>query len=132
MKTISANISKTLQIGSYLDCADNSGANLIQIIAVKGYKGVKRRRAIAGVANLVVAAVKKGVPKMRHEIVLAVIIRQRKEYRRKNGMRVKFEDNAAVLMNEKNETRGNRIKGPVAKEAVERFSTIGKIATMVV
>ena len=58
--------------------------------------------------------------------------RQKKEYRRPNGMRIKFEDNAAVLINEKGEPRGTRIKGPIAKEVVERFSVIGKIATIVI
>jgi large subunit ribosomal protein L14 len=63
---------------------------------------------------------------------MAVIIRQRKEYRRANGMRIKFEDNAAVLINEKLEPRASEIKGPVAKEVVERFPAVGKIATIVV
>jgi len=121
-----------LQAGSYIKCADNTGANLLQIIAVKGYKGVKTRIPRCGVGNWVICSVKQGDPKLKHEVVQAVIVRQRKEYRRKNGMRIKFEDNAAVLINEKGETRGTKIKGPIAKEVVERFSVIGKIATMVV
>ena len=132
MKAISASMTKTLHTGSYLKCIDNTGAQTLQIIAVKKYKGVKRRKPKAGVGDIVVCAVKKGIPKMKHEVVDAVIVRQKKEYMRKNGMRTEFEDNAAVLINERKEARGTRIKGPVAKEAVERFSTIGKIATMVV
>lgn len=132
MKPVSAKITKALQTGSFLKCADNTGAQELQLISVKGYKGVKRRRARAGVADIVVCSVKKGDPKMRHEVVLAVIVRQRKEYRRANGMRIKFGDNAAVLINEKGEPRGTDIKGPIAKEVVERFSVVGKIATMVV
>ncbi len=132
MKAIGANITGGLEVESYLKCADNSGADEIQIIAVKGYKGVKSRRATAGVGDVIFCTVKKGDPKIRHEVVQAVIIRQRKEYRRPNGLRVEFEDNAAVLVNEKGEPRGTRIKGPVAREAIERFSTIGKISSIVV
>ncbi|NOZ81648.1 MAG: 50S ribosomal protein L14 [Candidatus Micrarchaeota archaeon] len=132
MKAVSARVTRGLQVGSYVKCTDNSGAQLLKIIAVKGYKGVRRRRASCGVGSLVVCSVKKGDPKLRKEVVLAVIVRQKKEYRRKNGLRVKFEDNAAVLVNEKLMPRASEIKGPVAKEAVERFSSIGKIASMVV
>jgi large subunit ribosomal protein L14 len=132
MKPISAKITRGLQVGSYIKCADNTGALELQIISVKGYKGVKRRTPGCGVGSWIMAAVKKGDPKMKHEIVHAVIIRQKKEYRRRSGMRVMFEDNAAVLINEKGEPRGTKIKGPVAKEVVERFSVIGKISTMVI
>jgi large subunit ribosomal protein L14 len=132
MKAISARVTKCLEVGSYLKCTDNSGAKLLQIIAVKGYKGVRRRRARAGVGDIVVCSVKKGDPKLRKQIVLAVIVRQRKEYRRPNGIRIKFEDNAAVLINEKREPRASEIKGPIAKEVVERFSAVGKIASIVV
>ena len=132
MKPVSAKVTRALQTGSVIKCADNSGATQLKVISVKRYHGVARRMASAGVAGLVVCSVKKGDPKIKHEVVNAVIIRQRMEYRRKNGMRIKFEDNAAILVNEKGEPRGTRIKGPVAKEAVERFSMIGKIATIVV
>jgi large subunit ribosomal protein L14 len=131
MKSITATLSRGLESGSNLVCADNSGATLIQIISVKGIHGVARRRASAGIADMVIAAVKRGDPKMRHEVVMAVIVRTAKEYRRPNGIRVSFEDNAAVLVNEKGDPRGTRIKGPIAKEVVERWSTIGKIATTV-
>jgi large subunit ribosomal protein L14 len=132
MKPISARITKGLQVGSYINCADNTGASVLQIISVKGYKGVKTRHPGCGVGSWIICSVKKGDPKMKHQVVHAVIVRQKKEYRRKSGIRVKFEDNAAVLTNEKGEPRGTKIKGPIAKEVVERFSVIGKIATMVV
>ena len=131
MKPISATMTKSLQAGSFIKCADNSGANLLQIIAVKGYKGVKNRSPRCGVGDWIIAAVKVGDSKLVHEVVQAIIVRQKKEYRRKSGLRVKFEDNAAVLVNEKGEPRGTKIKGPIAKEVVERFSMIGKIATTV-
>lgn len=132
MKAMSTKISKGLQTESILRCADNTGAQKLQIIAVRGYKGVKRRQAKAGIGDIIVCTVKKGDPKIMHEVVRAVIIRQKKEYRRPSGIRIKFEDNAAVLVNERDEARGTFIKGPVAKEAIERFSTIGKISTIVV
>ncbi len=132
MKGVSAKVTRGLQVGSLVKCADNSGAKLLKIIAVKGYKGVRRRRGGCGVGSVVVCSVKKGDPKIRKEVVLAVIIRQRKEYRRKDGMRIRFEDNAAVLINDKMLPRASEIKGPVAREVVERFSAIGKIASMVV
>jgi large subunit ribosomal protein L14 len=131
MKPVSAKITKTLQAGSYLNCADNSGATLLQVIAVKGYKGVKSRSPRCGVGDWIICAVKDGDSKIVHEVVHAIIIRQKKEYRRTNGMRIKFEDNSAVLINDKGEPRGTKIKGPIAKEVVERFSVIGKIATTV-
>jgi large subunit ribosomal protein L14 len=131
MKPMSASVSRPLQAGSYIKSADNSGASLLQIITVKNYHGVKGRSPKCGIGSLIVAAVKVGDPKIKHEVVQAIIVRQKKEFRRKNGIRVKFEDNAAVLVNEKGEPRGTKIKGPIAKEVVERFSMIGKIATMV-
>ena len=132
MKSVSAKITRALPVGARVVCADNTGATVIEVIAVKGYHGVKRRKPACGVASWIIAAVKKGDAKIMHEIVNAVIVRQRKEYRRPNGLRIKFEDNAAVLINEKGEPRGTRIKGPIAREVVERFSVIGKIASMVV
>lgn len=131
MKPVKARITRALSVGSRLICADNTGAKVLEIIAVIGYKGVKRRKPRGGVSNIVKCSVKQGDVKLRKQIVDAVIIRQKKEYRRANGMRVSFEDNAAVLINEKGEARGSQIKGPVAKEAVERFISIGKIAKIV-
>jgi len=102
------------------------------VIGVVGYKGVKRRYPKAGVADIVVASVKKGTPDMKKKVVRAVVIRQRMPYRRANGRRVAFEDNAAVIINEKGEPKGSEVKGPVAKEVGERFSKIVRIASIVV
>lgn len=132
MKSVKASITRALNVGSYINCADNTGAKVLQIIAVFGYKGVKRRQPKAGVADVVKCSVKKGDVKIRKQVVNAVIIRQKAEYRRPNGLRVKFEDNAAVIVDDNFEPRGTEIKGPVAKEAIERFPAIGKIASIVV
>lgn len=132
MKAVKARIKKALNVGSYVVCADNTGAKILQIISVIGYKGRRRRQPKAGVGDMVKCTVKEGDVKIRKQIVNAVIIRQKAEYRRLNGLRVKFEDNAAIIVDEEGNPKGTIIKGPVAKEAVERFSGIGKIASMVV
>ncbi|MBI4014527.1 MAG: 50S ribosomal protein L14 [Candidatus Aenigmarchaeota archaeon] len=133
MKAISSSITKGVQLMSRLQCADNSGAKELEIIAVKGYHGVLRRLPAAGVGDVVVCTVKKGKEKMMHQMVHCVVVRQKKEYRRNDGTRIKFNDNAAVLVNPKTfEPTGTEIRSVVAREAVERFSMIGKIASMVV
>lgn len=131
MKAISAKPTRGIQVGSNLICVDNTGAKLIRVISFKNYGGRRKRRPCGGVGSVVTCAVKVGVQKMMHEKVVAVIVRQAMPYRRPNGMWIHFEDNAAVLIDDKNEPKGKEIKGVVAKEAVERFSVIGKIASMV-
>ncbi len=132
MKGVTANIVRSIQLKSRLVCADNSGAKELELIAVKGYKGKLRRLAKAGVGDVVICSVKKGKEKIRKTVVYAVIVRQRKEYRRYDGERVKFVDNAAVLVNSKTfEPQGTEIRSVIAKEVVERFSPIGKIASIV-
>jgi len=132
MKALKSKIPACLPVGAVLNCVDNSGAKKIQIISVKGFKGTRRTKPCAGVADFINCRVFKGDEKVRKEIHKAVVIRQRKEYRRANGMRISFEDNAAVLVTDKGEARGSIVKGPVAKEAVQRFPTIGKISSIVV
>ncbi|MEM5834369.1 MAG: 50S ribosomal protein L14 [Candidatus Aenigmatarchaeota archaeon] len=132
MKAVKARVTKALNVGSYVVCADNTGAKLLKIISVFGYKGRRRRQPKAGVGDMVKVTVKEGDVKIRKQVLNAVIIRQKAEYRRLEGIRVKFEDNAAVIVDENGEPKGTEIKGPVAREAVERFSGIGKIASMVV
>ena len=132
MKPISSSVTKGISTGSRIECIDNSGAKILEVIAVKTYGGVKRRHPSAGVAGVVVCSVKRGTPKIRHEVVLAVIVRQKKEWRRADGRRIKFDSNAAVLINDRGEPRGSEIKGAIAKEVVERFPAVGKIATVVI
>ncbi len=132
MKAVPASVTRALPSGARLTVADNTGAKEIEIIQVIGYRGTRRRYPRAGVGDMVVASVKKGTPEMRKQVVRAVIIRQRKEYRRRNGWRIKFEDNAAVITNEKGEPKGSEIKGAVAKEAAERWSKIASLASTVV
>ena len=110
-----------LHTGSKLNCADNSGAKELEIISVVNYGGVRRRFPKAGVGDMVLASVKRGKPDMRKQIVNAIIVRQRMEYRRTDGMRIKFFDNAAVVTTPDGVPRGTDIRGPVAKEAIENW-----------
>lgn len=132
MKAVSASVTKGLQVGSELKCADNSGAKVLEIISVRGFRGRRRSRPSGGVADQVSCKVKSGVENVRHQVHRAVIIRQRKEYRRLDGVWISFEDNAGVTVTEKFEPKGTLIKGPVAKEVIERFPMVGKIATIVI
>ncbi|MDY6769814.1 MAG: uL14 family ribosomal protein [Candidatus Nanohaloarchaea archaeon] len=132
MKAVASSITKNLEPGSHLVCADNSGADELKIIGVQARAGTRQRRTKAGVSDTVVVRVTKGDQDVKGEVYNAVVIRQRKEYRRPDGLRISFDDNAAVLLEESDIPKGNRIKGVVAKEVVERHSAIGKIASMVV
>jgi large subunit ribosomal protein L14 len=128
MKALSANVTRGLTTGSIVSCSDNSGAKELFIIMGLGIRGVRGRYPSFGVGNVVIASVKKGNPDMVKKVVRALIIRQKKEYRRANGMRVMFEDNAAVLVTEENLPVGTEIKGVVAREIAERFPKVAAIA----
>ncbi len=133
MKAVKAKITDGLQKGSYLDVCDNSGAKLLKIFSVKRSKTVLGRNAGAGVADLILASVVKGRPDMRKQVVFAVIVRQKREYMRYNGMRVKFEDNAAVVLkDDKGNPKGTLFKGPIAKEVAERWPLVSKLANAIV
>ncbi len=132
MKAVKANVTRGIPVGTMMTCADNTGAKKLKLIAVKGYHGRKRRPQSAAIGDIVVCSVKKGTQKWRKQVVKGLIIRQKKEYRRANGLRVKFEDNAAIIINDKVEPQGTQVKGPVAKEVVERFMHISKVSSFVV
>ncbi len=133
MKPVKARITRGLQIGSEIKTCDNSGAKLIKIINVREVKTRHGSRAGVGVGTLIQATVKKGSPDMRKKVVFAVIVRQKKPYRRLNGQRICFEDNAAVVLkDDKGNPKGTMIKGPVAKEACDRWPGIAKIASIIV
>ena len=104
-----------IQIYSRLKVADNSGAKIISCIGVPGGSG----RRYAGLGDIIVASVKEATPAAgvkKGEVVRAVIVRTSKGYRRPDGSHIKFDDNAAVIVNEENLPRGTRIFGPVARE----------------
>ncbi|MGZ7047675.1 MAG: 50S ribosomal protein L14 [Methanobacterium sp.] len=132
MKAMTSNVTRVLPIGARLQCVDNTGAREVEIVSVKGYKGVRRRLAIAGVGDMIIITVKKGTVDMRKEVMTAVVVRQKKEYKRADGLRVKFEDNAAVIISPEGVLKGSEIRGPVAKEAAERWPGIGSAASTIV
>lgn len=133
MKAIKAKITRGIPVGTVIETCDNSGAKIIRVFGVKGHKTVKGRRSAAGVGDFVIASVLKGKPGMKKQVVFAVIVRQKKEYRRPNGMRIKFEDNSAVVLkDDKGNPKGTIFKGPIAKEACDRWPAIAKIARIIV
>jgi large subunit ribosomal protein L14 len=102
------------------------------MLNAKGYKGRFRRIPKAGIGDVIICSVTKGKEKVVHTVVYAVIVRQKKEFRRSDGTHVKFTDNAAVLVNPKTfEPQGTEIRTAIAKEVIEKFSVIGKIASIV-
>ncbi len=133
MKAMNANIVRSLPVGAKVATADNSGAKVIKIFAVYRVKTVKNQFPSAGVGDLIVASVVKGTPELRGKVVYGTIIRQKKEYLRKDGVRICFEDNAAVVFKDKSGLpKGTLIKGPVAKEACERWPDVAKLASIIV
>ena len=125
-------ISRGLPAGSVVKCSDNSGARELRIIQVIGYKGRLRRVPTAAIGDLVAVSVRKGTPDMRKKIFHAVVVRQRKPFRRVDGVWVQFEDNAAVIMTPEGEMRGSEIRGPIGKEAAEKWPRVASAASIIV
>lgn len=132
MKGLTGKIVKSLTTGSYLLCHDNSGAKELFIFGVKGAKGVRARYPSVGIGDVIIASVKKGNPDMVKKVVKALIVRQKKEFRRANGMRVSFEDNAAVLITDDGLPVATEVKGVVAREIAERYPKVAAIAPGVI
>lgn len=120
-----------IQVLTNLKVADNSGAKIIRCFRILG--GTRHRYAKIG--DIVVASVKQGDPKgvvKEHEVVKAVIVRQKKALRRVDGTYIRFDDNAAVIIDENKEPRGSRIFGPVGRELKEKgFTKIISLASEV-
>ncbi len=132
MQPVKAKVTRPINHGSMIATCDNSGAKIIRVISVKGSKTVKGRKPACGVGDLILASVRKGSPEMRKQVVFAILVRQKKEYRRMDGMRIKFEDNAAVVLkDDKGNPKGTIFKGPVAKEAADRWPGIAKVASII-
>ena len=132
MKGIAGKMMRGLPIGARLTCIDNTGAKVVQIIMTVKIKGIHRRTPTAGVGDMVIVSVKKGATEMRRQILKAVIVRQRRPFRRPDGLMVQFEDTAAVLITDTGETKGTMIKGPVAIEAAERWPKIAALAATII
>ncbi len=108
-----------IQVESYLNVADNSGAKTVQCIKVLG--GSKRKYASIG--DIIVVAVKDALPTStikKGSVEKAVIVRTHKEYRREDGTYIRFDDNACVIIDANKNPKGKRIFGPVARELREQ------------
>lgn len=125
-------ITRALPVTTELVCADNTGAKTLRIAQVTKYKGRHSRMPSAAVGDLVTVTVKKGPAQLRKQIFGAVIIRQKYPIRRLSGLRITFEDNAAVLVTPEGEIKGTDIKGPVAAEAAEKWPRIANLAPLIV
>ena len=117
-----------IQMQSFLDVADNSGAKLVQCIKVLGGS----RRRYAGLGDIIVVSIKEALPGSKvkkGDTAKAVVVRTKREYRRQDGSYIKFDDNSAVLLNAQMEPVGTRIFGPVARELrAKRFMKIISLA----
>ena len=121
-----------IQMGTVLEVADNSGAKRIACIQLRG--GSSGQYGVLG--DVITASVKEAVPEgtvKKGQVVRAVIVRTRKERRRRDGSYIRFDNNAAVLINEASEPIGTRVFGPVARELRERrFMRIVSLAPEVI
>ena len=120
-----------IQPQTYLTVADNTGAKKIMCIRVLG-----NNRKYAAVGDVIIGVVKEALPNMavkRSSIIRAVVVRTKKTIKRQDGMGVRFDDNAAVIINTENNHRGTRVFGPVEREIRERnFTKIISLANEVV
>ena len=121
-----------IQTQSYLNVADNSGARKIMCIKVLG----SSNPSYAGIGDIIIGVVKDASPNMpvkRSDVIRAVIVRTKKTIRRIDGMSIRFDDNAAVIVNQENNPKGTRVFGPIARELREKnFSKIISLAPEVV
>lgn len=117
-----------IQLRTMLKVADNSGARIVQCIKVLG----STRKRYARIGDIIVGVVKEAEPRRivkKHEIVKAVIIRQRKELKRPDGSYIRFGDNAVVILEANKDPKGGRIFGPVSREIKELgFDKIASLA----
>jgi large subunit ribosomal protein L14 len=125
-------VTRVLPVGAQITCADNTGAKILEIVMVHKIKTRASRLPAAAVGDYVSVVVKKGPAELRKQVHGAVVIRQKYAVRRLNGVRVTFEDNAAVLVTPEGEIKGTDIKGPVAVEASEKWPRVASLASMVV
>ncbi len=118
--------------GTRIIIADNSGAKIAQIINVDGSKTRLRRLPKATVGSVCTVTIKKGKPELRGNIVKAVIVRQKMIFRRLDGTRLCFEDNAGVIITQEGEPKATEIRGPIAREAAEMFPRLASISSLII
>lgn len=118
-----------IQLRTMVKVADNSGAKIIQCVNVPGGSG----RRYGQLGDIIVGTVKKAEPRKlvkKHEVVKAVIVRQRKEFKRQDGSYIRFDDNAVVVLGDGKLPKGGRVFGPIAKEVKEKgFDEVAQMAS---
>ena len=125
-------ITRAVPVNAIIACADNTGAKTLRIVNVTRYHGRLKRVPAASVGDHVTVVVKRGPPELRKQTFGAVIIRQKYPVRRVSGQRIVFEDNAAVIITPEGEMKGSEIRGPVAREAAERWPRIASASSIIV
>ena len=129
MKAIGAKATRAFNLGAVMIASDNSGAKVVRLVSVKKGKTKKARQGYAKIGDWIKVSVRQGTPQMKGEVFDAVLVRQKKPWRRNTGERVCFSDNAvALLKDEKGNPKGTQIKGVVAREIQERWPQVAKIA----
>ena len=132
MRGIAGKQTRGLPTMARMQVADNTGAKIAQLINVRKLGGTMRRYPAAGVGDLIKVSIKRGTPETRRQMFNAVVIRQRRPFRRVDETWVQFEDNACVITNEKGDVQGSDIKGPVSRESAERWPRIAATAKQIV
>lgn len=121
-------VTQGLPVAATLNCADNSGGKSLYIIAAMGCQANLNKLPSGSLGDMVLVSVKKGNQKLRKKVMPAIIVRQRRAWRRKEGVFIYCEDNAGVIANNKGEMKGSTITGPVAKEAAELWPKVASNA----
>ncbi len=121
-----------VQNGTRIFITDNSGAKIAQIINVDHSKTRLRRLPKATIGDVCTVTIKKGRPDLRGNILKAVIVRQKMIYRRLDGTRLCFEDNAGVIITKEGDPKATEIRGPIAREAAELFPRLASISSLIV
>lgn len=130
-KKARSNITRGVQTESRLRVVDNSGAKEVKIIAVKNLQCRLNTIPKAAPGDVVVVSVKKGKPDLRKKVVMAIVVRQKKIWKRKDGVNICFEDNACVLIDAKGELRGTQIAGPIPREVAEAWPKVASQASSI-
>jgi large subunit ribosomal protein L14 len=125
-------VTRSIPVTAVINCADNTGAKTLRVVQITQYHGRLRRIPSGSVGDKICVVVKKGPPDLKKQVFLAIIVRQRYPIRRVYGLRVMFDDNAAVLITPEGEVKGTEIKGPVAAEAAERWPRIANLSSIIV
>ncbi|OMJ67926.1 hypothetical protein SteCoe_14251 [Stentor coeruleus] len=129
---IKMRVTLALPVGARINCADNTGAKILYIMAVTRFGARLNRLPAASIGDMVLVTVKKGKPELRKKVMPAVVIRQRKSWRRADGVFICCEDNAGVIVNPKGEMKGSGVSGPVTKECADLWPRVAAHAGAIV